>query len=1263
MDGPFLSARITSVTPSRMVAQTRQGNTPTVLKKLQFKDKLTVKGSTTDALLKKLLTLQTELASLEQEHVDVKSLAFIRKELIQVTILLHKDKGVKAYAACCLADLLRLYAPDAPYTADELRDIFQFFIRQLSTGLKGPEAPYYNQYFQLLESLSTVKSVVLLCDLPQADDLMTEVFREIFSIVRNNLAKNIELYMADILIALIDECQAVPHLVTELIMTQFAHVDHPSPSYRLAVEVCKATSDKLQRNVCQYFTDIIVQHSKQEEVLSEIQAAHLVIKQIHKDCPALLHNVIPQLEEELKVDQPELRLLATQILGEMFADKNGVEMVKKYPHVWETWQLRKLDKVAAVRVSFVDTCKGLIVHQPDLRQSVEDTLRIKLLDPDDKVRAATCKVYAQLDFETALHHVSMSQLKAISERTLDKKLNVRLDAMHALGRLYSNSKSDIEDNDQASIAQFAWIPNALLHAAHANTENMTLIEGIFWEYILPFPSKAEDEALWTDQLVTVMEYLDDRATNMLLNMSNLKQSRPTLYEKFVDFCEKYNGGVIDADEVGVTKRLNAIIQHLSSQFPDRTKAAEDLHAFAKVNENRLYKLLKLCMDTQVDLRTLIKTSVNSMSSCLARSYLLQNEFLRRVEQISPGIVSTMTIILRKATLWIINVSSVPWLLRRIKQADNPDRESTSIVRECSKVKIVLIFASKYCSSIFKPHIEDLKRSLEKENSAVVTEVTLRALIALGTEVDKETRDSIIKYSLSAHGKLTKFSARLIACWIDAEAVASNLVILMSEALPKVDPSTLVGHLAFLAEIVRVVPNAFEQRSDTIVSFIVQDLLMRSVPIDSNAIIMEEMDEWASDEEVSDLIVAKILGVKICRNRCLVHANSETALANASPVLTMLLNILAHGGSMEEDVADNPKVKSRIRLIAATSLLKMAAVPKFCERIMPHFTLLAVTLQDPCYQVRFNFLTKLVSYLSTNKTDVRFSIAVFLTAHDPEKEVKDRARAYVTLAANRQPIEQRLALFELNFLRLIYVLAHHPDFSVEMQNLKETAKYIEFYLDNIATPENISLLYHLTMKAKMVRDAMPEFTENLYCVSELAHEIIRNRAKLRNWQLNSYTRKVKVPSDIFKPLENSDAVNANLKKTYLPGDTSVWLQELGKATRSANVKPKARESNRKRKSNTAANAKQEDAEKNNDNSSMEDIDESSDSDAERSGSDEINTSSSESDVPEQDTKDELGRGARGRAKVWIVMSAYDDEIMNQKQKRAEHAARKQKRERR
>lgn len=211
-----------------MVAQTRKGGAPSP-GKLKFNEKLVGKGLSTDALLKKLKVLQSELAEFDQENVDLKSLAGTCKELISPSMLLHKEKGVKAYVACCLADLLRLYAPDAPYTAAELQDIFEFFFRQLSTGLKGADSPYYNQYFHLLESLSTVKSVVLVCDLPQADALMVQIFRDFFGLVRQDLAKNIEMFMADILVALIDECQTLPADVLDAIMAQFMDKNAVSP--------------------------------------------------------------------------------------------------------------------------------------------------------------------------------------------------------------------------------------------------------------------------------------------------------------------------------------------------------------------------------------------------------------------------------------------------------------------------------------------------------------------------------------------------------------------------------------------------------------------------------------------------------------------------------------------------------------------------------------------------------------------------------------------------------------------------------------------------------------------------------------------------------------------------------------------------------------------------------------------------------------------------------------------------------------------------
>lgn len=46
-----------------------------------------------------------------------------------------------------------------------------------------------------------------------------------------------------------------------------------------------------------------------------------------------------------------------------------------------------------------------------------------------------------------------------------------------------------------------------------------------------------------------------------------------------------------------------------ASFSDQQKTVDDLLTFAKLNEGRLYKLLKTCMDTQTDLKILVKSSV------------------------------------------------------------------------------------------------------------------------------------------------------------------------------------------------------------------------------------------------------------------------------------------------------------------------------------------------------------------------------------------------------------------------------------------------------------------------------------------------------------------------------------------------------------------------------------------------------------------------------------------------------------------------------
>lgn len=75
----------------------------------------------TDQLLRRLKSLSEELGEMEQETTDTASLTKVAKELASHHLLTHKDKGVRAYAACAVVEILRLCAPNAPFTEFQLK--------------------------------------------------------------------------------------------------------------------------------------------------------------------------------------------------------------------------------------------------------------------------------------------------------------------------------------------------------------------------------------------------------------------------------------------------------------------------------------------------------------------------------------------------------------------------------------------------------------------------------------------------------------------------------------------------------------------------------------------------------------------------------------------------------------------------------------------------------------------------------------------------------------------------------------------------------------------------------------------------------------------------------------------------------------------------------------------------------------------------------------------------------------------------------------
>ncbi|KAF2456558.1 armadillo-type protein [Lineolata rhizophorae] len=339
-------------------------------------------------LHKRLGALCNELRPAEQDEIERASLLPVAKELASHQLLSHKDKGVRAWTACCVVEVFRICAPDAPFSASQLKDIFTMIINHVFPALADPTNPWNTQHSFVLKSLADVKSIVLLCDIPGANNLILHLFEVCFDVLSGGtkadsgeeLSKNVEHHMTELLQYLVDESQGLPGEVVEVILAQFLRADpralagtsskgkkgnssqhderqstlllkEAPPAYNMAKNICNFSPEKMARYISQYFSSVIVDASTARELhqqhqprhgkrgavpdsdeveddlprgptaeeWEESQKAHRLLRELWRSTPSVLQDIVPQLEVELAAEHGSLRLLATETLGDMVA--------------------------------------------------------------------------------------------------------------------------------------------------------------------------------------------------------------------------------------------------------------------------------------------------------------------------------------------------------------------------------------------------------------------------------------------------------------------------------------------------------------------------------------------------------------------------------------------------------------------------------------------------------------------------------------------------------------------------------------------------------------------------------------------------------------------------------------------------------------------------------------------------------------------------------------------------------------------------------
>ncbi|KAJ3194018.1 hypothetical protein HK101_003654 [Irineochytrium annulatum] len=475
--------------------------------KFKFAQRIVGGGAiTTSELVKRMKELHSQLKAITQEEMADESLraALMRpkKDLISTSLMMHKDKGVKVLAACSLAEILRLFAPDAPYTEAELRDIFEFFLKQLH-NLSDPEHAYFENYHNLLDSLATVKSIILVTDI-NADELVIQYYKDFFDIVTVDMQKNVYDNILFVLQLLTEENNSISQDVVELIAYQFSHERKKANprAFTLAVDLCNSCTDKLQKYICQYFSDVFVTASKAGRdggaSIDDFREAHDLVLEMNVHSHGVLLYVVPLLEEELRYDDVEVRRLATEVLGKMIAER-GSRLTAAYGPVFRTWLERRNDNQSQIRILWIELCFPILKKHADMFAELIPHVAQKLQDPDEKVRLAVIKMVQAL-----LKERDKKDLEASAWSNLTKDLLVQV------GSRCRDKKSNlsVKPDDNYGAEKFGWIPGHLLDLLYLDdAEIKVLVEKSFSEEILPVDT---DDAKRTDRLLKVVSAFSER---------------------------------------------------------------------------------------------------------------------------------------------------------------------------------------------------------------------------------------------------------------------------------------------------------------------------------------------------------------------------------------------------------------------------------------------------------------------------------------------------------------------------------------------------------------------------------------------------------------------------------------------------------------------------------------------------------------------------------------------------------------------------------
>lgn len=1122
-------------------------------------------------LIKQLQKIFKQLTKIPNQK-NIIQVSKLSKTLLCENVMENENFNVKGNIAKCFVDILRIYAPELPFTKMELYEIFRLILSVLE---KNEEYAHY-----LLESLAQVKSCILLIDIGAENEeapMIVRYFKLLLN-MENEQSNEMEGFALNIVHSCLQEMDAhqvsvgiIEVLLEPLMWNETKSSEYSKYGYDLAQRMIQSSIEILHGPLTQYFNTILLGTSGKlgdTQPLAKMELSddvYILIYEIHKIYAGFLLSILPNVCLQLQAEDENARHDAIALLGRLFASSHA-NYGMEYCKLFREFLNRFRDQSKHIRLQMVQIAVIIMQRKEELRELLLNELQMRLNDPEWEIRSQVVNDLCDFAAEKS-NCISMEVIVAVGERMKDKRLDIRKESMTGLAQLYAqyisnNWEEHIVQTNMDCVQKFKWIPSMLIKCyAYPENEMKIRVLQLLDEIILP---RNASHAARARGLLYVFSTLDDAAVmglrRMLLDRARIQKA----LLNFVDHVDAYKF-CQEQDKDNQYQSIRKCSKELISVLMVDTKHTAN-NATHESGVNMLLQLIKV-KDKSV-WHALRKAGIATTS--ISKIKDLKLTIMKCVgSKTKIGIL--LKDLLRRCLMQTISQETVGYWLNAL--------ESEVIVDHFPLLKCTAeIFPSLFVHAFVIMENEGSKtssftdcilRGIESfDSGAFLIGLFANLLMSEYFQSMSSEEQACFKLSMPLQRKLvdicfTGSSSEAKQCCkllcysstIDVRWVAEKLYFRIIEEVQEFQEikQDQVNHLVCI--------NTLLKHGSLIIDPLSMILQEDSMSIDS--IILTLYNTIFNNEEnnYGNVKMAKVLGVAVkCLTSYILYKEnsmelSQTTELNVETIIACFCAILSNSGAFYKSCSI--KVAKFLQAVTSRQMLSIVCIPAYDQLLMPEqWHTLVYNIRDGDNKSRRLFLEKLKSLALESKTPIslKYTSAIVLASNDVDVTIRKTARNVLTaIVARMRSIHQSTrnastqssmdsqtsgdsllacVLPEYMIPYVVHLIVHLPDFTKVGSTV--LVNYCQFMLDilvsnHAAEADNLSFIFKLLTLLSKCNDRLSSISDANQRLSTIVSNCIASLKKKIKSQhnLRPYPGLIYLPRQLYQSKRDageSDAID-------------------------------------------------------------------------------------------------------------------------------------------